>query len=49
VADLLQIIRARALRFLERQGVIDVAQEATVVPGNCASLCIMLFDIVCLP
>ena len=36
VADLLQIIRARVLRFLERQGVIDVSEEATVVPGELA-------------
>jgi hypothetical protein len=36
VADLLQIIRARVLRFLARRGVIDVSGDATVVPGELA-------------
>jgi hypothetical protein len=36
VADLLQIIRARVLRFLARRGVVDVSDDATVVPDELA-------------
>ncbi|HEX7489543.1 MAG TPA: transposase, partial [Anaeromyxobacteraceae bacterium] len=36
VADLMQIIRARVLRFLQRRGVIDVSEEGMVLPDELA-------------
>ncbi len=36
VADLLQIIRARVMRFLTRRGVVDVPDDATAVPDELA-------------